>query len=164
MLAYRHIQYFDFLSPGRVADLYTRHRTLPESLVPDQRALVAAVLCLGRLAELIFEVSPDGAPQRFRPVPNGARREDITYFRLALSHLEQWGAASCTALCKFIPSSLRQLGRQPAPRSATLSCLCNVADTIILSLPVSRSLSSARPPSLARCLPLNLYPRARCVR
>ncbi|KAL1412130.1 hypothetical protein Q8F55_003131 [Vanrija albida] len=107
LMAYRAVQHFEFLPPGRVNDLYTRHRTLPESLLPDQRALVAAVLCLGRLSELAFEPVPvtqaegpgSAAGHRMRPCPTDETREDITYFRLALAHLDHWGAASCTALC-----------------------------------------------------------------
>jgi hypothetical protein len=52
------------------------------------------------MSELCLEIGPDGVPRRFRPPQHGERREDVTYFRLALSHLEQWGAASCTALCE----------------------------------------------------------------
>lgn len=101
LLAYRAVQHFEFLSPGRVSDLYARHRALPESLVHDQRALIAAVLCLGRLSELSFEPTPEGG-SRMRAIPLEETREDITYFRLALSHLDAFGAASCTALCKLL--------------------------------------------------------------
>jgi hypothetical protein len=96
LVAYRLVQHFDFLSATRVTDLYARHRALPTSLVADQRALIAAVMCLGRLSELVFP----GGHSRMRCIPVSEPREDITYFRLALTHLDQWGAASCTALCE----------------------------------------------------------------
>lgn len=100
MTSYRAVQHFEFLSPARVADLYTRHRELPDSLVPDQRALLAAVLCLGRLSELSFEITKEGG-SRMRPIAPGEAREDITYFRMALGHLDAFAAASCTALCEW---------------------------------------------------------------
>jgi hypothetical protein len=53
-------------------------------------------MCLGRLSELVFP----GGHSRMRCIPVSEPREDITYFRLALTHLDQWGAASCTALCE----------------------------------------------------------------
>ncbi|BEJ13893.1 hypothetical protein CspHIS471_0310670 [Cutaneotrichosporon sp. HIS471] len=98
LVSYRAVQHFEFLSPSRVADLYARHRDLPESLVPDQRALLASVLCLGRLSELSFELTKEGG-NRMRPIAPGEAREDVTYFRMALGHLDAFGAASCTALC-----------------------------------------------------------------
>lgn len=99
LVSYREVQHFEFLAQGRVADLYARHRQLPDSLNPDQRALISSVLCIGRLGELAFELSPDGE-KSMRPIPDGESREDITYFRLALSQLEEFGSASCTALCE----------------------------------------------------------------
>lgn len=106
LLAYRHMQFFEFLPPGRVEDLYVRHRDIPDSLAADQRALIASALCLGRLSELMFDFNPAPNAQMIHSPRRGESREDVTYFRLALSHLEQWGAASCTALCEFLPSFL----------------------------------------------------------
>jgi len=99
MNAYRAAQHFDFLPNNRINDMYTRHRSLPDSLVHDQRALIAGVMCLGRLSELVF--FPNGeSSHKMRAIPPGESREDVTYFRLALTHLDQWGAASVTALCE----------------------------------------------------------------
>lgn len=99
LASYRNVQHFEFLAPGRVTDLYARYRQLPDSLMADQKALISAVLCIGRMGELTFEQSTDGE-KRMRPTPVGESREDITYFRLALDYLEEFGAASCTALCE----------------------------------------------------------------
>lgn len=104
LTSYRAVQHFEFLSPARVADLYARHRDLPESVVLDQRALLAAVLCLGRLSELSFEPTKEGG-SRMRPIPPGEAREDVTYFRMALSDLDAFGAPSTTALCKSGPTT-----------------------------------------------------------
>lgn len=105
MRGFQAVQHFEFLPPSRVADLYSRHRTLPESLVPDQRALIASVLCLGRLGELAFEASSVGVHQ-MRAISPKDSREDVTYFRLALNYLDEWGAASCTALGELVKSVL----------------------------------------------------------
>jgi hypothetical protein len=122
LTSYRAVQHFEFLSPARVADLYARHRDLPESVVLDQRALLAAVLCLGRLSELSFEPTKEGG-SRMRPIPPGEAREDVTYFRMALSDLDAFGAPSTTALCKSGPTHFRgSRSRSSSPHLLHLSC------------------------------------------
>lgn len=98
VVSYRTMQHFEFLSGSRVNDLYLRHRSQPETLTTDQRALVAAVLCLGRLSELAFHAI-DGTVT-VRPIPPLETREDLTYYKLAMQYLEQFSSTSCTALCE----------------------------------------------------------------
>lgn len=97
VVSYRSMQHFEFLSAPRVNDLYLRHRSVPDTLTIDQRALVAAVLCLGRMTELAFH-SKDGT-LTVRPIPPLEPREDLAYYKLTMQYLEQFGSSSCTAVC-----------------------------------------------------------------
>lgn len=128
------VQHFEFLSPARVADLYARHRELPDSLVPDQRALLAAVLCLGRLSELCFEPTKEGG-SRMRPIAPREAREDVTYFRMALSHLDAFGAASCTALCEFVAATSRIMLTLSPLYLAPLNTFLHASGIIVLVPP-----------------------------
>lgn len=97
IVSHRSLQEFEFLSTARVNDLYMRHRSLPETLTVDQRALVAAVLCLGRMSEIAFH-DKNGTVTLGAISPHESR-EDITYYKLTMQYLEQFGSSSCTALC-----------------------------------------------------------------
>jgi len=68
------------------------------SLMADQRALVYAMLCLGRLHEIFWRMV-DGQSQAVG-VDSTESREDVMYYRNALSVLDAWGSASLTALRK----------------------------------------------------------------
>lgn len=86
------LPYFEFLIPARFADLSRRYATLPDSLGPDQTALIYSCLCLAKFKELSTE---SGA---LRSEGYGEDRQDIAWYRYALKLISDWGSASCTAL------------------------------------------------------------------
>lgn len=73
--------------------LYARHRALPHSLSEDQTAIVYAVLCLARFAQIRADINA-GLPL----TAENMSREDITYFHLACDALKRWGRPSLSAL------------------------------------------------------------------
>ena len=80
--------------------VYRRHREIPDALADDERGLVYALLCVARFVLIRSEMnnSPCDAA-----VFEGSAREDITYFRMALSRLDRWNRQSIIALREFEP-------------------------------------------------------------
>lgn len=80
------------LDTGYYLGLYARHRALPHSLSEDQTAIVYAVLCLARFAQIRADINNGTS------LASGVSREDITYFHLACDALKRWGRPSLSAL------------------------------------------------------------------
>jgi hypothetical protein len=84
-----------FLDTASYIGLYSRHRALPQSLGEDQIAIVYAVLCLARFAQIRADIN------KGTPLAGGdLSREDITYFHLSFDALKRWARPSLFALRK----------------------------------------------------------------
>jgi len=81
------------LTPSRVRDLYSRYQSAPTTLGPDQTALVYMFLASGYARYHYFGLRGREA----HGVPESAR-QDVAWYRHAVSTLTQWGSASFTSL------------------------------------------------------------------
>jgi hypothetical protein len=81
------------LTPSRVRDLYLRYRTAPTTLGSDQTALVYMFLASGYARYHYFGVHGREA----RGVPESSR-QDVAWYRHAVSTLTRWGSASFTSM------------------------------------------------------------------
>jgi hypothetical protein len=75
------------LLPGQAEDLVDRFIDSPESLQPDEMALVLSMLALGRQAETYLQ---DAEEEDLM--------DEVTFYRLALGALDECEQASQTAL------------------------------------------------------------------
>lgn len=76
--------------------LYARYRAVPHSLTDDQLALIYAALCIARFNQIRNSLQ-DGS----HIIPEGVRREDVTYYKMAYSALANWQKPSLTALWAY---------------------------------------------------------------
>lgn len=117
------------LTAPRVLSLFERYLAAPNSLTPDQQALVLMCIGLGYVRLQGFEQGP-GPLGSMSPTRTGnsgtklpppgravfvddADRLDVPFFRHSLHILEKWGGASFT--------SLRKSTALPCPDSQMLS-------------------------------------------
>lgn len=95
------LPYCSYMTPPRVHSLFNRYITSPETLSPDQTALICACLALG-LLRLKSVPLRKGFHRHHTEVPD-EERIDVVFFRHAIDILERWGTASFTSLRKWWP-------------------------------------------------------------
>lgn len=95
------LPYCSYMTTPRVHSLFNRYITSPETLAPDQTALICACLALGllRLKSVPLRKS---FLRHLTEVPD-EDRTDIIFFRHAIDILERWGDASFTSLRQSPP-------------------------------------------------------------
>ena len=85
------------LTPSRVRDLFARYSTQRSTLSPDQTALVYMFLACGHVRVHYFGHFGHSA----RHVPED-QRQDVAWYRHAVTTLTKWGSATFTSLRESI--------------------------------------------------------------
>lgn len=84
---------FKLLDIGICRSLYLRYCAMPNSLNEDQTAMVYAMLCLSRFAQIRADIN------KGTPLASGVMsREDITYYHMSCDALKRWGRPSLTSI------------------------------------------------------------------
>lgn len=84
-----------YMSTQSCRDLLARYIATPETLAPDELALMYGCLSLGRLRVL----GQGYGTVRFIPMQESGE-EEVGYFRRAIEILRNWGRATPTSLSK----------------------------------------------------------------
>lgn len=83
------LHYFDFISQPQLQNMLIRYQMPPDTLEPDEKALLYACFCLGRYREITMTDL------------NTTDRSDAEWYRRAILMLEDCSRPSHTALSKL---------------------------------------------------------------
>lgn len=86
------LPFCSYMTSPRVLALFERYLSAPQTLSPDQTALMYSCLALGYIRLQAF-----GNDRHAREVADRDRM-DVPYFRHAVHMLDKWGSASFTSL------------------------------------------------------------------
>lgn len=88
------LPFCSYMTAPRVMNLFERYLSAPQTLSPDQTALMFSCLALGYIRMQTF------GNERHARVVRDEDRMDVPYFRHAVHVLDKWGSASFTSLRK----------------------------------------------------------------